>query len=242
MPSKVNQVAQTSTNGGGRCSSLKVRRISEWVDSVDHSYEPSEQGTCISSPAHSIGSENFEIFSFDGDFLLPPDQKQNQRRQQPTKQPVNRSRKGGKGSINFKTNMVNRTPPGHSLTNGASANTREQKNDTRNNFHTPFSPSLDEPTSAEGNSNKSDTGQKGARDMEYQKQFTEGILLGTQNSYHCHGDKHFDNQNVEHVPVEDDMAMEIDNYEELEGRIRAEVMMVWNVQFFGYCSLHFKEL
>lgn len=226
LPSKVNQVAQTSTNEGGRCSSLKVRRISEWVDSVDHSYEPSEQGTCISSPAHSVESENFEIYSFDGDFLLPPAQKQNQRRQPPTKQPVNRSRKGAKGSINSKTNTVNPSPPGHSFTNGASASTREQKNHTRNNFHTSFSPSLDEPTSAEGNSNKSDTGQKGAREMEYQKQFTEGILLGSQNSYHCHGDKHFDNQNVEHVPVEDDMAMEIDNYEELEGRIRAELQEI----------------
>lgn len=233
MPSKVNQLAQTSTSEGGRCSNLKVRRISEWVDSVDHSYEPSEQGTCITSPARSIESENFEFFSFDADFLLPSDQKQNQRRQPHTKQPVNRSRKGAKGSINFKPNTVNPSPPGHknSFTNGASASTREQKNDCRTNFHTPFSPSLDESTSAEGNSNKRDTGQKVAREMEYQKQSTEGIQLGSQNSYHCHDNNHYDNQNVEHVSVEDDMAMEIDNCEELEVQIRAEVNMVWNVWF-----------
>lgn len=233
QPNKIDKMPETPTNGQSRfCGgNSKVRRISEWVDSVDHSYEPSEQGTCITSPAHSSHSENPDFFGYADDFAFPSNQKQNQKRLKPAKKLNNKSINSEKRNNNVKTQRANASPLGckGSLMNDSGATSGKQINTAKNvtssgsNFHTPFSSLSDERTPVRESFNKRDTGQKSATMMTCNRQSTEGMQLDNPSSFHGHENGHFDNANRKLVPEENEMAMDVDNYEELEDQIRVEL-------------------
>lgn len=225
-----------STNGQRQlCSNSKVRRISEWVDSVDHSYEPSEQGTCISSPTHSSHGGNVDFFNSVGDFLFPSPQEQNRTLSRPVKQLNKRSADDGKCNNNVTTNSKHPSPLSQKGSLSTSDNGRRGKHaeetktnsmEGHGNLHTPFSPLSNQPTQLGENSDKSDTGLKLPSAAAYQTQSMEDMQLDSQLSFNGLENNHFDSQETAQLHNSSEMAMEIDNYEQLEDQIRLEVRLI----------------
>ena len=226
-----------NTNGQRQlCSNSKVRRISEWVDSVDHSYEPSEQGTCISSPTHSSHGGNVDFFNSVGDFLFPSPQEQNRTLSRPVKQLNKRSADDGKCNNNVTTNSKHPSPLSQKGSLSASNNAcggkhaKETKTNSsmggHGNLHTPFSPLSNQPTQLGENSDKNDTGLKLPSAAAYQTHSMEDMQLDSQMSFNGLENNHFDSQERAQLHDGSEMAMEIDNYEQLEDQIRLEVRLI----------------
>ena len=226
-----------NTNGQRHlCGNSKVRRISEWVDSVDHSYEPSEQGTWISSPTHSSYGGNVDFFGSVGDFLFPSAKEQNKTLSRPVKQLNKRSADNGKCNNNVKTNSKYPSPLSQkgSLSASNNACTGKHAKETKTNsnteghanLHTPFSPLSNQPTRLGVNSDKSDTGLKLPSAAPYQTQSTENMQLDSQLSFHGLENNHLDSQERTQLPDCSETAMEIDNYEQLEDQIKLEVRLI----------------
>ena len=212
-----------NTNGQQHLSgNSKAHRISAWVDSVDNAYAPSEQGTYVSSPTHS-GCHGADYFNSVGDFLFLSSQEQNEVTSRPIKQLNKRMVNSNKYNNNVKT------PPGHpsplsqkgSVSNGVTQT-------GSSNVRTPFSPLSHQQTDLGVNSDKTDTGQKLPTATAHEVQSSEDMQLDNQFSFHGlvndHGDVGQDRAEL----VDNEIAMEVDNCEELEDQIRLEVKIIVN--------------
>lgn len=223
-----------NTNGNQHLHvNSKVRRISEWVDAVDHSYEPSEQGTCISSPTHSSHCEKVEFLNSVGDYLFPSTEKQNETRYMLAKKKNNRSANFDKYDKFGKTSSEHPSPLSQkgSLSGGINTTKGQQTNRTQtnsnthghSNVHTPFSPLSNKPTFLGVHSDQRDNRQKLPNVTANQVQSTEDMQLDNQLSFHGLGNSHCDSQDRTQLPDDGEIAMDIDNYEELQDQIKLEV-------------------
>ena len=236
-PNKTNKMPQMATgavNANGprqMCSNSKVHRISAWVDSVDTSYAPSEQGTCVSSPAHSSHETSVEFFNHVGDFLFPPTQGQNETKSRPPKHLNKRSVNKDKSNNNVKTRSEHPSPlnkkgspygTGKSVTEGKQSS-KPQTGSGTGNLHTPFSPLSRQPTLLGANSDKTDNRQKLPGATAYQAQSLEDMQLDSQPSFHGLVGDNCDVPTRTQIGDDSESAMDIDNYEELEEQIKLEV-------------------
>lgn len=247
MPQMVTGVV--NANGQNHiCSNSKAYRISEWVNSVDTSYAPSEQGSCASANvAHShVGSDEFNQ-SF-GEFPTTKPYCRPTYEQSTTEHALTRphSRKRVKNQV-YDNNV--RTHSGQlpqlnqkdsfSRDLSITANNNVSKNSKQSNktpsssstLHTPFSPLSHHPTVLGVNSDKTDTGQKLPNTSAYQE---EDMQLDSQVSFNSLVTDNYQAQYEEpQLDNSTDIAMEIDNYEEFENQIKLEVRL----HMYQYISL-----
>lgn len=224
-------------------SNSKVHRINAWVNSVDTSYTPSEQGSCVSARAPSSHAGSDELNQGVGTFLptknlySKPTHEQNTTGYTST-QPLNR-RKVNSDKYNNNTRIHSGHLPQHNqkgsfsgtvsvpVRNNVSKSLKQNSKTPAGNstVHTPFSPLSHRPTVLGMNSDKNDAGQRLPSVTAYQGQIEEDMQLDSQVSFHSFGND--DRQAEEHEKTQlsdnNDIAMEIDNYEELEDQIKLEV-------------------
>lgn len=216
---KIPQMMTTAVNANGQkplCSTSKVRLISAWVDSVDHTYAPSEQGTCISSPTHS-NAESTAFFSM-GDSQEPSEVmgsqgKNNNTRDVSGKHPSPLSQKGSLSAAVSAT-VGKQSSKGDTFRNAAG------------NLLKPVCPLSPHVSGAAVNTDRTNATQEILLNPTtvYQSQSTEDMQLDSQQSFHSYANDHF-SVGYERTQLGDDneMAMDIDNYEELGDQIRQEV-------------------
>lgn len=217
---KMPQVMTTAVNANGQkhlCSTSKVRLISAWVDSVDHAYAPSEQGTCISSPTHSH-AESAAFFSM-------PDS------QEPSVVMGSQAKKNNTRDVSCKHHPSPLSQKGSlsaavSATVGKQSSKGETLRNAAGNLCKPVSPLPPHVSGAAVNTDRTNTTQEIMLNPTtvHQSQYTEDMQLDSQQSFHSYANDHF-NVGYERTQFGDDseMAMDIDNYEELEDQIRQEV-------------------
>lgn len=221
------------------CSNSKAYRISEWVNSVDTSYAPSEQGSCISAnvPRSHAGSDEFNQ-SF-GDFPTTNPYCRAVNEQSTTERALTRphSRKRVKNQVRDNNVRIHsgqlpqlNQKDSYSHDVSITANNNVSKNSKQVNktasssstVHTPFSPLSHHPTVLGVNSDKTDTGQKlQASTSAYQE---EDMQLDSQVSFNSLVTDNYQAQQTE-LDNSTDIAMEIDNYEEFENQIKLEVRL-----------------
>lgn len=217
---KMPQMMTTAVNANGQkhlCSTSKVHLISAWVDSVDHAYAPSEQGTCISSPTHSH-AESTAFFSMpdsqEPSEIMGSQAKKNNTRDVSTK--YHPSPLSQKGSLSAAV----------SATAGKQSSKGESFRNAAGNLCKPVSPSSPHVSGAAVNTDRTNATQGITLNPTtvHQPQSTEDMQLDSQQSFHSYANDHF-NVGYERTQFGDDneMAMDIDNYEELEDQIRQEV-------------------
>ncbi|PFX28137.1 Transcriptional protein SWT1 [Stylophora pistillata] len=222
-------------------SNSKAYRISAWVDSVDTTYTPSEQGSCVSEPCVQGSYAESDQVSVD-DFPLKmlcrrPINEQNV--------PVNATGKLLKKKI-INMNKINHNaridskymshpykkgymPSGVNvpLHNGISRNFKQEKQTptSSSTIHTPFSPLSRHPTVPGTNSHKTDSCQKlVTSSVAYQTPTEEEMPLDSQISFNSYGNAAYETETSKPQQFDsNDVAMEIDNYEELKDQIRAEL-------------------
>lgn len=269
---KMPQMTTGVVNANGQnhvCGNSKVHRISAWVNSVDTSYAPSEQGSCISAniAGSHAGSDEFNL-SFDdfpkkGPYCRPADEQSTTERaltQQSNRKRVRNDKCGsnerihsGRSSQHIKKDSFsgNVSIP---VNNNVSKNSKQigKAPSASSTVHTPFSPLSHHPTVLGRNSDKTDTGQKllsasvssnceshgvpnptlfwykpTVSDLSaYQAQVEEDMQLDSQGSFNSFVNDNYYVAQHEKAELADstDIAMEIDNYEELEDQIKLEVM------------------
>lgn len=217
---KMPQMMTTAVNANGQkhlCSTSKVRLISAWVDSVDHAYAPSEQGTCISSPTHSH-AESTAFFSM-------PDS------QEPSVVMGSQAKKNNTRDVSCKHHPSPLSQKGSlsaavSATVGKQSSKGETFRNAAGNLCKPVSPLPAHVSGAAVNTDRTNTTQEIMLNPTtvHQSQYTEDMQLDSQQSFHSYANDHF-NVGYERTQFGDDseMAMDIDNYEELEDQIRQEV-------------------
>lgn len=222
-------------------SNSKAYRISAWVDSVDTTYTPSEQGSCVSEPCVQGSYAESDQVSVD-DFPLKmlcrrPINEQNV--------PVNATGKLLKKKI-INVNKINHNaridskymshpykkgymPSGVNvpLHNGISRNFKQEKQTptSSSTIHTPFSPLSRHPTVPGTNSHKTDSCEKlVTSSVAYQTPTEEEMPLDSQISFNSYGNAAYEAETSKPQQFDsNDVAMEIDNYEELKDQIRAEL-------------------
>ena len=229
---KMPQMRTSAVNTNGQkllCSNTKVRRISAWVDSVDHSYTPSEQGTCVSSPTHSLDASN-DFFPF------TPLREPSETNSRPAKQPNKRDVYTDKSNNNM--NNHSRHPSSFSqkgsiasdisATGEKKREKRKNSSSTSGNHHAPFTP-LSPRSSVTGvNSAKTNPRQELPNAATaYPAQSIEAMQLDSQLPLEDFVNNH-NNVGQDRTQFADDseIAMEIDNYEELADQIKLEVSLV----------------
>lgn len=231
---KMPQMRTDAVNGQHTiCSDSKIHRINAWVRSVDTSYTPSEPGSCVNDELnHNVGKipakhpycrptqvqNTAGLASTQQCKRTASSNKYNDNMRIPSKPLSQHSLKGSlSGDVNIHVpirNNVLKTPKQNTKT--AAVNST---------VHTPFSPLSHHPTVLGINSDKTDTGQKlPSAAAAYQAQLEEDMQLDSQVSLHS-----FENVNYEaghetaQFPDNNEIAMEIDNYEELQEQIKLEV-------------------
>lgn len=242
---KMPQMTTDVVNVNGQhhiCSNSKVHRINAWVNSVDTSYAPSEQGSCVSAnvPSSHAGSDEFNHNV--GEFptknpYCKPAQVQNTTGRVSTQQ-CNRTVSSDKCNDNVRilsaplsqhnqkgsfSGDVNIHVP---VRNNVSKNLKQSSKTPAVNstVHTPFSPLSHYPTVLGINSDKTDTGQKLPSAAAYQAQVEEDMQLDSQVSLQSFVNDNFEAQHeTTQLSDNNDIAMEIDNYEELQDQIKLEV-------------------
>lgn len=217
---KMPQMMTTAVNANGQkhlCSTSKVRLISAWVDSVDHAYAPSEQGTCISSPTHSH-AESTAFFSM-------PDS------QEPSEIMGSQAKKNNTRDVSSKHHPSPLSQKGSlsaavSATAGKQSSKGESFRNAAGNLCKPVSPLSPRVSGAAVDTDRTNATQGITLNPTtvHQPQSTEDMQLDSQQSFHSYANDHF-NVGYERTQFGDDneMAMDIDNYEELEDQIRQEV-------------------
>lgn len=228
------------------CSNSKAHRINAWVNSVDTSYPPSEQGSCISVPcAPSNYAESDDFNQSGGDFSTRKlynrhIYEQNTMGNTSTKLLKKENVNTDKHNNNVRPNPRHASHPykkeqfstGVNIPvahNGVSKSSKQgiRTPASTSTVHTPFSPLSHHPTVLGMNSDKADTGQKfPSSTVAYQTQAEEDMQLDSQMSFHSYGNGGYEVELGKTQQFDsNDIAMEIDNYEELEDQIRAEVSM-----------------
>lgn len=216
---KMPQMMTTAVNANGQkhlCSTSKVRLISAWVDSVDHAYAPSEQGTCISSPTHSH-AESTAFFSMpdsqEPSEVMGSQAKKNNTRDVSSKHPSPLSQKGSLSAA-------------VSATVGKQRSKGETFRNAAGNLFKPVSPLSSHVSGAAVNTDRTNATQQIMLNPTtvHKSQSAEDMQLDSQQSFHSYANDHF-NVGYERTQFGDDneMAMDIDNYAELEDQIRQEV-------------------
>ena len=222
------------------CSNSKVHRISEWVNAVD-TYAPSEQGSCVSAniPSSHAGSDEFNQSFSDLPTKNPyggPVHQQSATEcaltQQYNRKRVKNDKHGN--NVRIHSEQLSQHNKKHSYSgdvsvptnNNVSKNSKQSSKtpSSSSTVHTPFSPLSHHPTVLGINSDKTDTGQTLPSASAYQAQVEEDMQLDSQVSFNSFVN---DNYEAQHDKAEladsIDIAMEIDNYEELEDQIKLEV-------------------
>ncbi|XP_078350635.1 uncharacterized protein LOC144635377 isoform X2 [Oculina patagonica] len=270
---QINKMPHVTTgvvNANGQnqaCSNSKVHRISAWVNSVDTSYAPSEQGSCVSANiagSHAGSDElnlSFEDFPTKGPYFRPAHEQSTTERaltQQSNRKRVRNDKCGSNQRIHSGWSSQHNKKDSISgnvsipVNNNVSKNSKQTSKapSASSTVHTPFSPLSHHPTVLGRNSDKTDTGQKllspsaslncasdgvptlthswykpTVSDLSaYQAQVEEDMQLDSQGSFNSFVN---DNYVARHEKAEladsTDMAMEIDNYEELEDQIKLEL-------------------
>lgn len=234
---KMPQMSTDDVNGQHYISGdSKVHRINAWVSSVDTSYVPSEQGSYVS---HAESDElNHSVVEFPT--MHPycrPAHVQNTSGLASTQQ-CNRTGSSGKCNDNARNRSgplsqhnqkgsfsgdVHRHVP---IRNNVSKNLKQSSKTAAANstVHTPFSPLSHHPTVLGVNSDKTDNGQKVPSATAYQAQVEENMQFDCQVSWHRFENEKYENQHEKtQLSDNNEIAMEIDNYEELEDQIKLEV-------------------
>ena len=218
------------------CSDSKIHRINAWVRSVDRSYTPSEPGSCAGDELkhnvreiptkHPYGIPA-QVQSTTG--LVSTQQcrrtgsrnKYNDNVRIPSKA---LSQHSGSHKGSFSGDVKKHAPVRNNVLKTPKQNTKTAAA-VNSTVHTPFSPLSHHPTVLGSNSDKRDTGQKlPSAAAAYQAQLEEDMQLDSQVSLH-----NFENGNYEaqhetpQFPDNNEIAMEIDNYEELQEQIKLEV-------------------
>lgn len=248
--SKMTEAALNSTCQEQICSNSKACRISAWVNSVDTTYTPSEQGSCVSVPCLQSGYAESDEVSV-GDFPLKkfyrrPTNEQNFSGNATGK--LLKKNNANNDKINNSTRLDSRSmwhpykkgyiPSGNNvrLHNGISRNSKQgtQSPASFSAVHTPFSQLSRHPTVLGTNSDKTDSCQKlPGSHVAYQTQSEEEMQLDSQMSFNSYGNVGYEAETSQPQQFDsNDDAMEIDNYEELKDQIRAEV---FNVLYNLFC-------
>lgn len=226
---KMPQMRTSAVNTNGQkllCTNTKVRRISAWVDSVDHSYTPSEQGTCVSSPTHSLDASN-DFFPF------TPSREPSETNSRPAKQLHKRDVYTDKSNNNM--NNHSRHPSSFSqkgsiasdisATGEKKSEKRKNSSSTSGNHHAPFTPLSPQSSVTGVNSAKTNPRQELPNAATaYPAQSIEAMQLDSQLPLEDFVNNH-NNVGQDRTQFADDseIAMEIDNYEELADQIKLEL-------------------
>ena len=242
------QMPTDAVNGQHHISGdSKVHRINAWVRSVDTSYVPSEPGSCVSR------AESEELNHSVGEFptkhpYCRPAQVRNTAglaSTQQCKRTVSSNKcndnvrilSGPSSQHNQKGSFSGDVDIHAPVRNNVSKSLKQSSKTTAVNstVHTPFSPLRHHPTVLGINSDKTDTGRKLPSAAAYQAQLEEDMQLDSQVSWQS-----FENGNYEtrhektQLPDNNEIAMEIDNYEELEHQIKLEVRTYqWLIEFIS---------
>ena len=235
---KMPQMITDAVNGQHHiCGDSKVHRINAWVRSVDTSYVPSEPGSCVSHAESDELNHNVDEFSAKHPYCRPA-KVQNAAGLLSTQQ-CNRT--GSCNKYNDNTRILSKPLSQHSHKGSFSGDVNAHVHvPVRNNVlkspmqssktaavnsavHTPFSPLSHHPTVLGFNSDKTDTGQKLPSAVGYQAQLAEDMQLDSQGSLHSFENDNYQAQHEEKQFTDNEIAMEIDNYEELEDQIKLEV-------------------
>lgn len=234
---KMPQMTTDAVNGQHHiCGDSKVHRINAWVRSVDMSYAPSEPGSYTSHAESDELNHNVGGFPAKHPYCRPA-KVQNTARLVSTQQ-CNRT--GSCNKYNDNTRILSEPLSQHSHKGSLSGDVnthvpvrnnvlKSSKQNSRtaavnSTVHTPFSPLSHHPTVLGLNSDKTDTGQKLPSAAAYQAQLAEDMQLDSQVSLHSFENDNYEAQNEKtEFPDNNEIAMEIDNYEELEDQIKLEV-------------------
>lgn len=232
---KMPQMATDAVNGHHHiCNDSKIHRINAWVRSVDTSYTPSEPGSCVNeelnhnvakipkkhpycSPAqvqNSTGPVSTQQCKRTG-----CSNKYNDNMRIPSKPLSQHSHKGS-----FSGDVDTHAPVKNNVLKTLKQNTKTAAA-VNSTVHTPFSPLSHHPTVLGINSDKTDTGQKlPGTATAYQAQLEEDMQLDCQVSLHSFENRNYEAQHeTAQFPDNNEIAMEIDNYEELQEQIKLEL-------------------
>ena len=231
---KMPQMATDAVNGQlHMCSDSKIHRINAWVRSVDTSYAPSETGSCVTDEL------NHNVVEIPAKHPYgKPTQVQNTTGRVSTQQ-CNRTGSSNRYNDNMRILSKPLSQHSHKGSFSGDVNThvpvrnnvlKTPKRNTKttavkSTVHTPFSPLSHHPTVLGINSDKSDTGQKlPSAAAAYQAQLEEDMQLDSQVSLHSFENGTYEAQNeTTQFPDNNEIAMDIDNYEELQEQIKLEV-------------------
>ncbi|KAL9958438.1 hypothetical protein ACROYT_G035450 [Oculina patagonica] len=178
MPQMTTGVVNTKLNGQNQVHShSKVHRISAWVNSVDTSYAPSKQGSCVSANiagSHAGSDEfnlSFEDFPTKGPYFRPTHeqsttehaltQRRNRKRVRNDKCGSNQRIHSWQFSQHNKKDSFSGSvsiPVNNNVSKNSKQTTKAPS--ASSTVHTPFSPLSHHPTILGRNSVKTDTGQK----------------------------------------------------------------------------------
>lgn len=242
---KMPQMTADAVNGQNHvCGDSKVHRINAWVRSVDTSYAPSEPGSCVSHAESDELNHNVDKFPAKHPYCRPA--KVQNAAGLASSQQCNRTGRCNKYNDNTRVlsePLSQHSHKGSSFSGGVNAHVPVRNNGLRSPIygsktaavnsavHTPFSPLSAHPTILGLNSDKTDTGQKLPSAAAYQAQLAEDMQLDSQVSLHSFENDNYEAQYEEkQFPDSNEIAMEIDNYEELEDQIKLEVSR------FNFCS------
>ena len=233
---KMPQMTTDAVNGQHICGDSKVHRINAWVRAVDTSYAPSEPGSYAS---HAESDElNHNVGEFPTKHPYCSSAQEQNTSELVSTQKCNRTGSRKKYNDNMRIISKPLSQQSHKGPFSGDVNTHipvrnsvlkspKQSSKTavvNSTVHTPFSPLSHHPTVLGINSDKTGTGQKLLSAAAYQPQLEEDMQLDNQVSLRSFQNDNYEAQNEKtQFPDDNEVAMEIDNHEELEDQIKLEV-------------------